>query len=165
MSTDSSTLTKAPSLLPQNPFSISGLFLPHSRPNLNHPKLLIYLTKNPKGAYLTGSPLFIFYFFIPILIGFNVLYLFDFSMLYRLLYRSKQRGFLELDLVLGKWVEDNIHKLDQIRIKALIHVLDLVIYLHLHITLIIILRPFHFFYVISLFVCLVGFHPQHELMM
>ncbi|KAG5035811.1 hypothetical protein JHK87_010721 [Glycine soja] len=42
-----------------------------------------------------------------------------------LLYRSKQRGFLELDLVLGKWVEDNIHSLDEIRIKALIHVLDL----------------------------------------
>ncbi|KAK7410977.1 hypothetical protein VNO78_02260 [Psophocarpus tetragonolobus] len=42
-----------------------------------------------------------------------------------LLYRSKQRGFLELDLVLGKWVEDNIHALDEDRIKALIHVLDL----------------------------------------
>ncbi|CAN0915934.1 Succinate dehydrogenase assembly factor 2, mitochondrial [Linum grandiflorum] len=45
----------------------------------------------------------------------------------RLLYRSRQRGYLELDLVLGKWVEEHVHSMDENRIKALIHVLDLVL--------------------------------------
>lgn len=43
----------------------------------------------------------------------------------RLLYRSKQRGLLELDLVLGKWVEENIQSLDDTHIKALVEVLNL----------------------------------------
>ncbi|CAI9291053.1 unnamed protein product [Lactuca saligna] len=43
----------------------------------------------------------------------------------RLLYISKQRGFLELDLVLGSWVENHIGSLDVKGIKSLIIVLDL----------------------------------------
>ncbi|XP_028550868.1 uncharacterized protein LOC110096381 [Dendrobium catenatum] len=45
----------------------------------------------------------------------------------RLLYRSRQRGFLELDLILGKWVEENIRSLDEAKIRSLVDVLNLVI--------------------------------------
>jgi hypothetical protein len=41
-------------------------------------------------------------------------------------YRSKQRGFLELDLVLGTWVEQHVHAMDEPNIRALLQVLDLV---------------------------------------
>ncbi|XP_071722515.1 succinate dehydrogenase assembly factor 2, mitochondrial-like isoform X3 [Rutidosis leptorrhynchoides] len=43
----------------------------------------------------------------------------------RLLNRSKQRGYLELDLVLGTWVEEHIQSMDENGIKSLLQVLDL----------------------------------------
>ncbi|KAL0824862.1 hypothetical protein Bca101_048539 [Brassica carinata] len=41
------------------------------------------------------------------------------------IFQSKQRGFLELDLVLGNWVEENVNSMDETAVKSLIHVLDL----------------------------------------
>ena len=42
----------------------------------------------------------------------------------RILYRSRQRGYLELDLLLGKWAEENIAHLDQNRLKDLVDLLE-----------------------------------------
>ncbi|XP_047087608.1 succinate dehydrogenase assembly factor 2, mitochondrial-like [Lolium rigidum] len=42
-----------------------------------------------------------------------------------LMYRSKQRGFLELDLVLGTWVEQHIRSMDEPNIRSLLQVLDI----------------------------------------
>lgn len=91
------------------------------------PNLLISIfpTKRAEGAYSTG---FLILFFVRdhILI-FLICCVCEIC---RLLYRSKQRGYLELDLVLGKWVEDHIHSLDENGIKSLVHVLDLVKRVH-----------------------------------
>jgi len=46
------------------------------------------------------------------------------SLFNRILYRSRQRGYLELDLLLGKWAEDNIAHLDQNRLKDLVDLLE-----------------------------------------
>jgi len=44
--------------------------------------------------------------------------------LYRILYRSRQRGYLELDLLLGKWAEENITNLDEKRLQELVDLLE-----------------------------------------
>jgi len=42
----------------------------------------------------------------------------------RLIYRSQQRGFLELDLIVGRWVEDNINLMSDEHLHHLVVVLD-----------------------------------------
>ncbi|CAM6085315.1 unnamed protein product [Calypogeia fissa] len=42
----------------------------------------------------------------------------------RILYRSRQRGYLEPDLLLGKWATDNIEQLDDQGLLSLVAVLD-----------------------------------------
>eukprot|EP00271_Cylindrocystis_brebissonii_P009253 TRINITY_DN23963_c0_g1_i1.p1 TRINITY_DN23963_c0_g1~~TRINITY_DN23963_c0_g1_i1.p1 ORF type:complete len:235 (-),score=33.14 TRINITY_DN23963_c0_g1_i1:75-779(-) len=42
----------------------------------------------------------------------------------RILYRSRMRGYLELDLLLGKWAEQNIGHLDEATLNDLVSLLD-----------------------------------------
>jgi len=43
----------------------------------------------------------------------------------RLLYRSKQRGWLEMDIMLGNWAAENLSKLDGTRLQQFQEVIDL----------------------------------------
>ena len=42
----------------------------------------------------------------------------------RLLYRAKQRGFLEMDLLVGMWAEKNVPHMDAAKLQAMEQVLD-----------------------------------------
>ncbi|CAK0785068.1 hypothetical protein CVIRNUC_008274 [Coccomyxa viridis] len=42
----------------------------------------------------------------------------------RLLYRAKQRGFLEMDLLVGMWAEKNVPRMDAAKLQAMEQVLD-----------------------------------------
>jgi succinate dehydrogenase flavin-adding protein (antitoxin of CptAB toxin-antitoxin module) len=42
----------------------------------------------------------------------------------RILYRSRQRGYLELDLLLGKWAENNAAHLNEKRLQDLVDLLE-----------------------------------------
>ncbi|CAM6051392.1 unnamed protein product [Sphagnum compactum] len=42
----------------------------------------------------------------------------------RILYRSRQRGYLELDLLLGKWAENNAAQLNEKRLQDLVDLLE-----------------------------------------
>ena len=45
-------------------------------------------------------------------------------MINKLTYRSKQRGFLELDLLMGLWAEENIPRMDMRTMRDFSIVLD-----------------------------------------
>jgi len=40
----------------------------------------------------------------------------------QLKYRSKQRGWLELDLIIGTWADENLHKLNVDQLEQYAHV-------------------------------------------
>eukprot|EP00455_Lapot_gusevi_P008353 TRINITY_DN1362_c0_g1_i2.p1 TRINITY_DN1362_c0_g1~~TRINITY_DN1362_c0_g1_i2.p1 ORF type:complete len:157 (-),score=44.96 TRINITY_DN1362_c0_g1_i2:139-549(-) len=43
----------------------------------------------------------------------------------RMLWRAKQRGMLELDILLGKWAERHMHKLTEAQLQEFDQILDL----------------------------------------